>query len=107
MTQDNPATDKGDIDTILHVGLIFNKPLEVQLDGKLFTMELNMGAAMLLVSEATYRSLFGEKASQQSKVKLRTYSGEPLKVAGQKKVLVSYGDQQAKMLLVVVEGTLG
>ena len=59
------------------------------------------------MSEATYRSLFGEKASQQSKVKLHTYSGEPLKVAGQRKVLVSYGDQQAELLLVMVEGTLG
>ena len=48
VTQDNPAADKGDIDTILHVGPIFNKPLEVQLDGKLFTMELDTGAAMFL-----------------------------------------------------------
>ena len=58
--------------------------MEVQLDGKPFTMELDTGAAMSLVSEATYRRLFGEKALQQSRVKLCMYSGEPLKVTGQR-----------------------
>ena len=60
ITQDDPAADEGKIDTILHVGPIFNKPLcvEVQLDGKLLTMELDMGVAMSLVSEATYRIVF-------------------------------------------------
>ena len=106
VAQDDPAADKGEIDTILQMGLIFNKTLcvEVQFDGKPLTMELDTGAAMSLVSEATYRSLFVEKALQQSRVRLRTYSGEPLKVAGQRKVLVLYGDQQAELLLVVVEG---
>ena len=81
VTQDDPAADKVKIDTILHVGPIFNKPLCVEVQcGKLLTMELDMGAAMLLVSEATYPSHFGEKALQQSRV---MYSGELLKVAGQ------------------------
>ena len=102
VTQDDPAADEGDIDTILHVGPTFNKPLEVQLDGKPLTMELDTGAAMSLVSEATNKNLFGEKALQQSKVKLHMYSGDPLRWLVRGKF--SYGDQQAKLLLVVVEG---
>ena len=67
-------------------------------------MELDTGATRSLISEVTYRTLFKDRPLEKSKVRLRTYSGKMLKVLGEVKVVVSYGDQQAELLLVVVEG---
>jgi len=104
VASDDPAGEE--VDTILHVGVPRAKPLkvEVKLDGKPLSMELDTGASVSLVSEATFRSLYKYRPIRQSGVRLRTYSGEMLKVVGEMEVLVSYGDQQAELLLVVVEG---
>ena len=68
-----------------------DKPLEVdlQLEGKPLRMEVDTGAAVSLVSEETYRSLFPTVQLQSSTTKLCTYSGEPLTVLGQQEVKVS------------------
>lgn len=104
VASDDPASEE--VDTILQVGVPRTKPLkvEVKLDGKPLSMELDTGASVSLVSEATFRSLYKYRPIRQSGVRLRTYSGEMLKVVGETEVLVSYGDQQAELLLVVVEG---
>ena len=83
-----------------------NKPIqvEVMLDGQPLCIELDTGASRSLISEVTYRTLFKDRPLEKSKVRVRTYSGEMLKVAGEVKVVVSYGNQEAKLLLVVVEG---
>ena len=82
------------------------KPLEVDLmlDGKPLRMEVDTGAAVSLVSEKTYQSLFPERCLQPSKVCLRTYSGESLKVIGQVEVEVCYEQQRVKLPLLVVKG---
>ena len=83
-----------------------NKPLEVdlQLEGKPLRMEVDTGAAVSLVSEMTYRSLFPTLQLQPSMTKLRTYSGEPLTVLGQQEVKVQHGEQTAQLSLLVVQG---
>ena len=83
-----------------------NKPLEVdlQLEGKPLRMEVDTGAAVSLVSEMTYRSLFPTLQLQPSMTKLRTYSGEPLTVLGQREVKVQHGEQTAQLSLLVVQG---
>ncbi len=68
-------------------------------------MEVDTGAAVSLVSEKTYRSLFPRTPLQPSTAKLRTYSGEPLMVQGQQMVQVQYGEQRAKLPLLVVRGS--
>ena len=82
------------------------QPLEVDLmlDRKSLCMEDDTGAAMSLVSEKTYRSLFPECCLQLSKACLRTYSGESIKVIGQVEVEVCYEEQRVKLPLLVVKG---
>ena len=65
---------------------------------------LILGAAVSLVSEKTYRSLFPEHCLQHSKACLRTYSGESITVIGQVEVEVCYEEQQVKVPLLVVKG---
>ena len=82
------------------------QPLEVDLmlDGKPLCMEVDTGAAVSLVSEKTYRSLFPERHLQPSKACLRTYSGESIAVMGQTEVEVFYEEQRVKLPLLVVKG---
>ena len=83
-----------------------DKPLEVnlQLEGKPLRMEVDTGAAVSLVSEETYWSLFPTVPLQSSTTKLRTYPGEPLTILDQQEVKVQHGEQTAKLLLLVVQG---
>jgi len=82
-----------------------DRPLEVDLtlEGKPLRMEVDTGAAVSLVSEKTYRSLFPKAPLQPSTTKLRTYSGEPLAVVGQREVEIKHGEQSAKLPLLVVQ----
>ena len=81
---------------LYHDKLSSDKPLEVdlQLEGKPLRMEVDTGAAVSLVSEETYRSLFPTVPLQSSMTKLRTYSGEPLTVLGQQEGKSSMGSRQ-------------
>ena len=82
-----------------------DKPLEVDVTiaGKHLRMELDTGAAKSLVSEKTYRSLFQDWPLHPATAKLHTYSGELLKVLRQQEVEVQYGEQKARVPLLVVE----
>ena len=61
-----------------------SKPInvEVVVDGKPLTMELDTGAAVSLVSESTYQQYWPDRQLQECKTRLITYSGEPLGVLG-------------------------
>ena len=82
------------------------KPLlmDVTLNEKPLTMELDTGAAVSLISEATFRNVLSEYSMQPAQVPLRTYSGELIPVAGKLDVAVKYSTQQATLPLYVVKG---
>lgn len=82
------------------------KPItvEVKLEGHPLLMEVDTGAAVSLVSEKTYRSLFIDTPLQESTASLKTYSGESIKVVGQREVEVLAEGQTAKLPLIVVAG---
>ena len=82
------------------------KPLEVEmvLEGKPHTMEIDTGASVSLVSRATYQQLFKDKRMEESGLQLKTYGGQSLKVVGSLMVNVCHGNQTAELPLVVVEG---
>ena len=66
-------------------------------------MEIDTGAALSLVSEATFEKLWKKKpALAPSQVRLRSYSGEPIPVVGSVEVNVVYKQQSAKLPLLVV-----
>ena len=77
--------------------------VEVQLDGHPLSMELDTRAAASLISVKTNHALFPDMPLLECATTLSTYSGEPLKVVGQREVKVCV-DGQEKLPLVVVEG---
>ncbi len=78
--------------------------LDVSLDDKPLCMELDTGASVSLVSNTTFKNLFGNRNLRNSDLTLRTYSGELLNVLGEVEVLVVYKDQVKALPLVVVDG---
>ena len=80
----------------------------VTLDGKVLDMEVDTGASLSLISEATFKSLWNASAApalQESAVKLRTYTGEEIAVLGSILVTAGTNDQEARLPLLVVAGS--
>ena len=69
------------------------------------SMELDTGASVSLVSEKTWRKQLQEVPLQHSDTTLRTYTGEGIKVLGQVMVQIEFGNQEAKLPLLVVLGS--
>ena len=67
-------------------------------------MEVDTGAAVSVVSEATNKRLWPERILRPAAVRLKTYSGSPLTVLGQMQVKVKYQDQTANLPILVVAG---
>ena len=80
----------------------------VQVADKSLTLQIDTGAALSLISEATFRRLWPKTSTapviQDTKVRLRTYSGEELKVLGNIQVAVTHEQQCHDLSLLVVEG---
>jgi len=76
--------------------------LEVQ--GKPVVMEVDTGAAVSIISEETYNTLFSQVPIKQASVGLCTYTGESIAIRGEILVDVHYGDQKKTLSLVVVKG---
>ena len=80
---------------------------EVLVNGSNLRMEIDTGAAVSLISEATYFQLWAGNCGpklEPSALKLRTYSGEELKLVGKAAVKVTYGQQEEDLSLQVVKG---
>ena len=76
--------------------------VEILLDGKPVTMELDTGAPVSLMSREMLDNLFPGCTLQPCSLPMQTYLGEP--VARQMQVEVRYGEQQETLPLLVVEG---
>ena len=84
------------------------KPIQVNLtvNEKPLTMELDTGASYSLISEQTYKATWSEGAPslQQSGIKLHTYTGEQVVVVGSITVTVCYNTQVIELPLLIVKG---
>jgi hypothetical protein len=67
-------------------------------------MEVDMGADLSIISEATRQKEFPSLKLHPSDVILKTYTGELVKIIGNLHVKVQYKGQLAKLVIVVVEG---
>ena len=69
-------------------------------------MEVDTGVTLSVISEKTYHQMWKSNTPQiiQSKVKLRTYTGDEIPVIGTLNVQVSHMGQQKHLQLVVTEG---
>jgi len=112
--EEGEADEEAEDETSLLMNIRMVRPLtskecmlvSVAIDEKPLTLELDTGASVSLVSEITWNKLFPDVELQPSRVRLTTYTGESIRVLGQKMLNVKYGEgQQMHVLpLVVVEG---
>ena len=84
-------------------------PFTVQLsvNKSLLTMEVDTGATLSLISQATYRKLWTKGDApplHRTEARLKSYAGEPIAVEGSINVDVKYLDQYASLPLLVVTG---
>ena len=72
-----------------------SKPIiaEVELNGTLVSMEVDMGTAVSLMSQAVQERLFSQATLQATTTNLRTYTGEAMEVTGKLPVTVTYANQ--------------
>ena len=67
-------------------------------------MEVDIGAAVYVISEETYKELFMNLSLKKASVNLKTYTGERIPVLGEIEVEVTYQDQSHQFSLMVVKG---
>ena len=82
--------------------------VRVEVDGVPLSMEIDTGASLSLISQATYSQLWpegGAPALEKSTIRLRTYTGEELKLVGKAVVKVCFENQEEVLELFVVEGS--
>ena len=105
-SQQPEETERHELSTFT-VGNKSHFPIQVELkvDGKPLTMQVDTGAAVSILAADTFRKLFPNANLHPSTLLLRTYTGETMKVLGELPVRVQY-DQQGPMELelVVVQG---
>ena len=78
----------------------------MSLDGSPINFELDTGARVTVMSEQRFREYFPSRSLEQSSLRLKTYTGEPMNVVGESTFGVSYADEGSKSLtLVVVSGS--
>ena len=78
------------------------------INGAHLRMEIDTGAALSLISETTYRRLWSTEYAPRlspTNIRLRTYTGEGLKVKGSALVTVQCNGQHEDLNLLVVEGS--
>ena len=104
---DNLEFDLNNIRRLYQVNTNTDKPytVDLKLNGKVLTMEIDTGACVSLISEQTFKQLFPKKSLKPSKARLSTYSGQAITSKGEIDVIVTYGDQQATLPLIVVAST--
>ena len=78
--------------------------MDLTINGKTVTMEVDTGAAVSLVSEETKQRLFPSMALRKSSVRLQTYTAEQMVVRGELQVEVAYGTQSKTLTLIIVAG---
>lgn len=86
------------------------KPLTVELqgDGKPVNFEIDTGCSVSLMNEGMFMDIWKDSEAPKirpSKIKLKTYTGEPVEIVGVADVHVKYKQQEKEMPLVIVKGT--
>lgn len=74
------------------------------MNGKELEMEFDTGAALSVISETTRQTTFPDKTLHPSNVILKTYTDKNIEIKDTLNMLVEYGDQKEKLVLVAVAG---
>ena len=78
--------------------------VDMEINGKILSMEVDTGAAVSIISQTTWQKLFSKVPIKPASLRLRTYTGEPMKVEGEMITQVKYGSQLKELGLIVVQG---
>jgi len=105
----NKEEEPGEVYTMFHTtsGKIDPMYVTVTVNEKPVKMEVDTGAGVSIISEATYRSIWKKGQAppiQPTKINLRTYTGEVVPAAGKLQVEVKHGQEQKNLSLVVAQG---
>ena len=76
----------------------------MEVEGYTLPMEVDTGALLSLVSEATFKRCWPSKRLLPTRIQLRTYTGEPLMVRGEMQAHVKHGQHTSELSLLVVKG---
>ena len=103
--QTNQVEEDNEVSIIYTLTDKQNAPkVTVEVAGALVTMDVDTGASMTVIPAYIYKRFLTQVKLQKSRVKLQTYSGEPLTVrGGGAYVPIRYGNQTAREKMVVVE----
>ena len=78
--------------------------VQLLLEGKPVSMEVDTGSAVSIVSKVEYKKWFKHLKLQSTQFHLKTYSGESLSLLGEVRVAVKYQTQEIQITLVVAQG---
>ena len=78
--------------------------VQLLLEGKPVSMEVDTGSPLSIVSEVEYKKWFKHLKLQPKQFHLKTYSGESLPLLGEIRVAVKYQTQEMQLPLVVAQG---
>ena len=99
--------------TMFHMTTKEKEPhrVKLKLNGIHTSMEVDTGAAATIINEETYKRISegnpvkNRPQLETAEVKLRTYTGELVKVIGTLNVIVKYEKQEVELQTLVVEGS--
>ena len=105
-------TKTGDGDEVEELGLFMVSDrggvqsiwIDVEIEGKTVSMELDTGAAVSIMSSTAWRTLFPRQTLKEADVALRTYTAEKMSVLGQCQVNVKVNGQKKQLVLTIVKG---
>ena len=103
-TSDEGDQDELSVFTVRNPESIQPIMTEVIINGKNVSIEVDTGAAITLISQATWKNLFPKLTLQKSRVTLKTYTAEKLRVLGQREVSVEHNGQKKLLIVTVVDG---
>ncbi len=91
---------------VFRIGDRSSHPITVDLEvqGRKLTMEVDTGAAVSIISEKTHKEWFPDVPLKTAPVVLRTYTGEPMPVVEEMVVEAQYEPQTQVLTLIVAEG---
>ena len=101
--------DHDEVQGLFNIGTGSPEPsivVPVSINGTDISMELDTGATVSVMSEQMWKDEFSTSAPlEPSPLKLKTYTGEHLKIKGQASVEVNYNGQNVTLPLQIVEGS--
>ena len=78
--------------------------VDLNIEEKKLSMDVDTGVAFSLISDQTRRAMFSNLKLRESKIQLKTYTDQHIKVVGQLHIHVSYEGQRYSLVLLVVKG---